>query len=100
VLDHSGQVMVINGKASVLHDRASDPNANLERETPGVPFNEGMWESLEPYGCPGETMLYNWRAVTDGVADQFIEDDPKYAHLFRKSRDAWLAALAEVPAHV
>jgi hypothetical protein len=93
VLDHIGQVMVINGKASVLHERASDPTANLERETPGIPFNEDLWESLEPYGCPGEAMLYNWRAVTDGVADRFVEDDKEYARLFRDSRDAWLAAV-------
>lgn len=101
VLDHIGQVMVINGRAPVLHERASDPNANLERETPGVPFNEDMWESIElPWWSDAVEVLDVWHHATQLMAERFDADDPKYACLFRESRDAWLAAIAEVPAHV
>jgi hypothetical protein len=99
VLDRIGQVMVINGKASVLHQRASDPNVNLERETPGIPFNENMWRWIKPdHDATG--MVAAWMRATDLMAMRFEESDPKYAHLFRESRDAWITALAEVPAHV
>lgn len=99
VLDRIGQAMVINGKASVLHERASDPHTNLERETPGVPFNEDMWRSLKP-GYEVTEMLAAWERVTDLMAEFFARSDSQYAHVFRGARDAWLAALAEVPAHV
>ena len=101
VLDATGEVMVINGKASVLHERASDPHANLERETPGVPFNERLWRSINcKYGYRSAEMLDVWERVTDVLAEEFARFDPQYARLFRKSRDGWLAAVAEVPAHV
>lgn len=99
VLDRVGQAMVVNGKASVLHDRASDPQANLRREVPGIPFNEDMWRTIEP--LPDVTgMIDTWLHVTNLMAARFADSDPDYAYQFRKSRDAWLAACAEVPAHV
>jgi hypothetical protein len=92
VLDRIGQVMVVNGKASVLHERASDPNVNLERETPGIPFNENLWRSIQPHrDVTG--MLATWERVTGLMAQRFEDDDPEYARLFRDSRDAWLAAV-------
>jgi hypothetical protein len=90
VLDHIGQAMVINGKASVLHERASDPTANLERETPGVPFNEGMWLCMEPWHKT-VGMFDTWHLATTQMAQRFEVHDPEYARLFRESRDAWLA---------
>jgi len=99
VLDRIGQVMVINGKASVLHQRASDPNVNLEREASGIPFNANMWQCIEPrQGVAG--MLDTWYCVTDLMSFHFQDSDPEYADLFRESRNAWLAALEEVPAQL
>jgi hypothetical protein len=92
VLDRIGQAVVINGKASVLHERASDPNVNLEREAPGIPFNENLWRSIQPHrDVTG--MLATWERVTGLMAQRFEDDDPEYARLFRDSRDAWLAAV-------
>jgi hypothetical protein len=46
ILDAFGWAMLINGTASVYHERASDPIANLEREAPGIRINETVWEHL------------------------------------------------------
>jgi len=69
-LDDLGVAVVVNGRAQVRHERASDPHANLERETPGVAINERAWESL-------------WDAILDS--------DPEYAEWFARCLEAWLA---------
>ena len=78
VLDQLGKVMVINGKASVLHKRASDPHANLERERPGIPLNEDLW-----------ARLVSPRYESDPHSFFFVRDKP-YADHFRKCREQWL----------
>lgn len=86
-LDMLGHVMVVNGAASVQHKRASDPIANLERETPGVRLNETLWDTLlqadpkdSPVGC--------YRSVTDTAASHFPDD---YRTVFLDARDEWLS---------
>ena len=91
VLDAIGQVMVINGRAPVLHKRASDPLANLERETPGIPFNEGMWQALA--GNYGVTMNGAWSGVVERMAAIFDDADPEYAEAFRLAAVNWVSHL-------
>ena len=86
-LDVCGQVMVVNGKASVIHRRASDPIANLERETPGVRLNETLWETLSQTVSEG-TVVDVYRAVTDLAATHF---ERPYRTVFTEARDEWLA---------
>jgi len=82
VLDSQGDVMLVNGRARVFHDRASDPFTNLEREAPGLRHNEGLWGSLR-----AGTFLQ----VTDSFASFFSGCDPMYALHFRRCRDRWLS---------
>jgi hypothetical protein len=90
VLDAVGQVMVINGHASVIHDRASDPITNLEREQPGVRANEDLWEALPwPWS---DDLVEAYVDVTDGFA-LAMKPDTEYVAEFKASRDAWLEAL-------
>jgi hypothetical protein len=87
-LDSVGAAMVINGEATVKHDRASDPWANLERETPGIPLNEEIWGNL--WAKPGDDLVSAYRLVTDSAADFFAWRDPDYAEHFLGARDEWL----------
>lgn len=84
-LDMLGAVMVVNGKAKVRHVRASDPIANLEREAPGIPFNETLWEALRAE--PGE-LVGVYRQVTNSAATHFPQE---YSKHFLEARDEWLA---------
>ena len=82
-LDVTGGVMVVNGRALVRHARASDPVANLEREAPGIPLNEGLWEEL----CSRPATDY-W-SVTFAAYLHFLKVDPEYAKHFFAARDEW-----------
>ena len=97
VLDALGKVMVINGKASVRHERASDPLANLEREAPGIPLNEEVWSFLAESvrrldGGEHKSMVDAFKCVTEWAYFYFgRKDDLDYAEHFCKCRDEWLA---------
>lgn len=86
-LDHHGSAMVVNGKATVLHNRASDPIANLEREAPGIPVNETLWRSLT---VEGDSLVDRYRSVTNSAAHHFRRFDSTYADTFLDARDEWL----------
>lgn len=95
VLDALGDVMVINGKASVLHERASDPLVNLEKEKPGLPINEEIWQWLydeDDVNYEGESMIDLYRMFTTRVSGGFAEHDPfdGYDEYFLSCRDQWL----------
>jgi len=86
--DATDRAVVVNGKASVLHERASDPFQNLDREYPGVRFSEGLWDALDlPSGDP----LDAFEQVTDSAYRYFLQGDTKYARAFLSARDRWLA---------
>lgn len=82
VLDHTDGVMLINGRASVLHERASDPQLNMQREQPGIVPNEGVWEHLRPG---------RFEYVTASLAHFFVDGDPEYYAYFHEARLEWLA---------
>lgn len=81
VLDGEGKVMVVNGEATVRHERASDPLKNLEREAPGIPVNEELWGALD---------TGDYQTVTDSAFEHFKAFDHEYALHFRKARDEWV----------
>lgn len=85
VLDAQGDVMLVNGKARVHHDRASDPFTNLEKEAPGLRHNENLWNALG-----GDTFLQ----VSDSFARFFLVSDTRYATHFYECRDQWLSLFA------
>lgn len=89
VLDWLGEVMLINGNASVRHERASNAFANLEREAPGAEINEALWERLRVsfLGKTPPPIRVLYRFITNSVAMAFPGE---YRQHFVKSRDAWL----------
>jgi len=90
VLDIVGAAMVINGDATVVHERASDPIKNLEREQPGIYYNEILAGAVFDRDMPLEddrSLSAVYRAVTDWASAIF--PGPYRAH-FLKARDGWL----------
>lgn len=88
VLDHLGDVMVINGEASVRHERASDPIVSLGREAPGIPVNEHLWDALH---VEGETISNSYREVTNSAYEHFLSFSEEYSGHFRTCRNRWLS---------
>lgn len=83
LLDLEDKVMLINGKASVLHQRASDPFQNLMREAPGLQANEGLWDAIKDTTTPDNM----WRMIWE----YFWRFDPEYADHLMLAKDKWLA---------
>lgn len=94
VADACGFAVVVNGRASVHHTRASDVEANIRKEAPGYPMHEGLWEALDvvrPDTCDHVTA---WRLVVAAMArhvtekgdrewaDRLLADSEKWAALF------------------
>lgn len=87
-IDQLGVVMVINGKASVEHRRASDPYNSLKKEAPSVDINDELWYSLNK---PSQhTLIATYRQVTNDAIEFFKEYDEEYANHFKVARDKWL----------
>ena len=91
ILDSFGRVMLINGAASVRHERASDPIANLEREAPGVRINESLWSHLGAFDYAPETdrMGVAYRALINVFANH-PDLDLEYANTLRYASHKWL----------
>lgn len=87
VLDSIGAVMVINGKATVMHDRASNPYNSLQKEAPSVLMNDHIANRVS---CKTTEMIAAYREVTDTAQAFLMEHDPEYADHFRAARDEWL----------
>lgn len=88
--DLTGLAVVVNGRAQVLHERASDPQVNLVKEAPGLQINETMWGWLDGTVAWSDP-LDSYKSATDNMAHRFDRDDPAYAKHFRMCRDEWLA---------
>ena len=86
-LDSIDAVMVINGAASVVHDRASNPYESLKKEAPSVYMNDHLWEALtSPQGL---SMLEAYRQVTSDAYAYFLKFDESYANHFLAARNQW-----------
>lgn len=93
ILDAFGLVMLINGSASVYHDRASDPIANLEREAPGIRINETLWEHLHHFDLDepmeGDKIGDAYRGLI-GLFSRHPDIDEFYAQELRFACSRWL----------
>jgi hypothetical protein len=99
VLDILGRVMQINGRASVIHERASNPLTNLERELPGIELNEMLWRLISERRVDSTLSLVDtYREVTNWVITSPIWPT-EYAEHFLSARDAWLELFAPSNTH-
>jgi hypothetical protein len=66
VADHLG-FAVTSGAPSVLHSRASNPEVNLQKETPGYPVNEVLWRRVEAVGLSAETVAGCYQQLAENL---------------------------------
>jgi hypothetical protein len=76
--------MLVNGRATVRHERASDPRVNAAKELPGRGPHEGLWEAI----CDGagDEPFDVFSALIDHVGDL---DSEWHDHAMR-CLDSWL----------
>ena len=63
IADHLEDVVVLNGEARVIHERASNAYASLLKELPAMPKNEQLWEELLQVKLTGNTPLDCYREI-------------------------------------
>lgn len=90
-LDAYGAVMVINGAATVRHQRASDPYKSLVKEAPSVWLNDNLWKAIEYSMEEGHSAEEYYEAYTNLAAKFFLKHDKEYGDHFLKARDEWLS---------
>jgi hypothetical protein len=81
ILDDLGLPMLVNGRASVIHDRASDPHVNVRKERPGLDRHILLWEELQA--------ARGFIGVTDAFAERVGAGDRIWRETFIRARDAW-----------
>ncbi len=89
VLDWLDKVMLINGGAQVHHARASDPFVNLQKEAPGLPHNEVLWNEL--YCRDSKDMIGAYMEVMDCMVNYFSKHNDKYAKHLAETVHEWLS---------
>lgn len=93
VLDQLEEVMVINGRASVEHLKASDPFVNIKKEVPSLELNDKLWKEISDFQMSKFTSMFDsYEQITNVAFRFFSKHDVAYANTFIKCRDAWLDA--------
>ncbi|HKB33788.1 MAG TPA: hypothetical protein VKF16_07960 [Candidatus Dormibacteraeota bacterium] len=88
VADHLG-FAVSSGAPSILHSRASNPEMNLQKETPGYPVNEVLWQKVEAVGLSAATVT----GCYEQIADQLDMKGDYWATL-RSAMKVWTSLFA------
>src|SRR5258708_23587068 len=69
VADHLG-FAVSSGAPSILHSRASNPEMNLQKETPGYPVTEVRWQQVEAVRLSAATVTGCYEQIADQLGLQ------------------------------
>jgi hypothetical protein len=64
ICDHLGLPIVVNGRASIIHTRASDTAANLRKEQAGYELNDALWERLRGIELRGDNVVDCYAELT------------------------------------
>lgn len=62
ILDHL-DMSVVSGNPIVWHDRASNPETNMKKESPGMPINEVLWEIVDSVKFKSEDLVTCYREI-------------------------------------
>lgn len=85
VADHLG-LAISSGGPSIFHSRASNPEVNLQKETPGYPVNEVLWRKVESIGLSAQTVAGCYEEIAENLD---MEGD--YWATLRSAMKEWAA---------
>ena len=83
IADHLG-FAISSGAPSVLHSRASNPEVNLQKETPGYPVNEILWRRVDAIGLSAETVAGCYQQIAEA-----LEMDGEYWRTLKHAMQTW-----------
>lgn len=88
VCDNVGQVMMLNGLASVHHTRASDPQVNILREQTSFHFGDKVWDWTKIQDHP-LSVASAWILAVNHLRSNLKIVDPLYADHFARALVEW-----------
>lgn len=92
IADHLG-FAVTSGAPSVHHSRASNPDVNFRKETPGYPVNEVLWRRLHRVTLTSETVAGCYAEIAEKLD---MEGD--YWATLKSAMTVWASLVADLDA--
>ena len=90
ICDHLKRPILVNGRASIVHTRASDTASNYAKEVGGYKLNEKLWRQLEAVTFQGTTVIECYQDLTDQLRPQWFGPE---GHKIVKGMQQWLNAI-------
>lgn len=72
ICDHLNVPIVINGKASIVHTRASNTMNNLEKELLAYGYNEVLWQNLKGIVLTEKTVAGCYKELTEQLQPEWF----------------------------
>jgi len=72
ICDHLNQPIIINGKASIVHTRASNTRNNLEKELLAYGYNDVLWKNLKGIEFTSNTVIGCYEELTNQVQPEWF----------------------------
>ena len=94
VADHLG-FAISSGAPSIFHSRASNPEVNLMKETPGYPVNELLWRKVDAIGLSADTVAGCYEQIALSLD---LEGD--YWVRLKSAMRVWASLFLVAPARV
>jgi hypothetical protein len=94
IADHLG-FAISSGAPSILHSRASNPEVNLQKETPGYPVNEVLWRRVDAVGLSAGTVAGCYKQIAEGLD---LQGD--YWATLKSAMKVWASLFDQAVAHV
>ena len=80
-----------SGAPSIHHSRASNPEVNLQKETPGYPVNEVLWRRLANVALTADSVAGSYMQIAEGLAM-----DGDYWVALKSAMATWASLFANV----
>lgn len=85
---HAHGMSVTTGEPHVIHERASDPFVNLEKEAPGIVAHERYWKIIDSCDFSGHS--FRASILKFGVSLKELSGDDKYISELSDSIPIWV----------
>jgi hypothetical protein len=95
ISDHLKCAILINGAATVKHNRASNPWSCVLKETPGVSINEELWEFLlrTQLSKENNTPILAYKELVTKIRKEWFAPNSDYGKKLKDALGIWCALL-------
>ena len=91
ICDHLGLPILVNGRASIIHTRASDTAQNLAKEQAGYALHEVMWDNMKGITLISNSIIGCYYELTEQLNPAWFGPD---GHKIIEGMRGWLAAVS------